>query len=314
VVRLPDTGAATRRVATTVGAAVVEDVQRSAVELLDTLAAAERTADLRAAAASAGGLAAAVGAAERGLAGTADGAVLREFAGALGAVQRLEGLKPDDTSVWPEVRAELTRRLQAVGAADNSLTAGSVRGRLPIVLTDVDTLVTRAEQAHAAWVPVHAAAVERAQRETSALDRYERTVRDLDRSVAELRAFVTQLGDRAGEPVPQGTGSMAVVQRDAASLADALRAVQPPGDLLRAHAEVSEPVMTAATALTTAVTALAAETCVDCPVGSTPPWRAVGDAGQALDAWPGALTAWGDAVAKARAAVASRPLPPPPDV
>ncbi|HWH30126.1 MAG TPA: hypothetical protein VNU26_14430 [Mycobacteriales bacterium] len=313
VVRLPDTGAATRRVATTVGAAVVEDVQRSAVDLLDALAAAERTADLRAAAQAAGERAAAVAAAERGLAGTADGAVLREFAGALEAVQRLQDLKPADTSGWPAARSELTRRLRAVGDSDGGLTAGSVRGRLPIVLAQVDALVLRAEQAHAAWVPVHAAAVAQQKADMTALDRYERSLRDLDASVAALRSSAAQLSDRAGEPVPEGAAALTAVEREAASLARALQAVRPPAALARAHADVAVPVGTAAAALGAAAAALAADPCADCPVGSTAAWRAVAEVEAALARWPAALTAWEQAVAEARTAVQARPLPPPPD-
>lgn len=313
VVRLPDTGAATRRVATTVGAAVVEDVQRNAVDLLDALQAAAGTADLRAAAAEAGERAAAVAAAERGLAGTADGAVLLEFAGALEAVRRLEALQPSDTAVWPDVRAELTRRLSAVGDADAGLTAGTVRGRLPLVLTAVDAVVRRAEQAHAAWVPVHAAAVARKQADLTALDSYARSVRDLDPEVTELRSFLGQLARRSAEPVPQGRASLGVVQGEAASLDRALLAVQPPEQVRSAHAALARPVTTAATALAAAATALAADPCADCPVGQAPAWGAVAEATRALEGWADALAGWDKAVAEARAAVDARPLPPPPD-
>lgn len=291
--RLPDSAAVLRDVGVTVGEAVVDDVAQAAADLLGELEAAIGTAQVRATAERADAQRAVVAAAGQGLGGGQGAAVLAAFSDALLAVAELRSLTPADTTVWVPVRGRLQSSLQVVADADADLAAGTVRGRLPLVLGALDRLVARAEAAQAEWQPRHDAAVaaqaadaaalrahaERVRTAAAAWDAARPSVAALARAGAgpqELDAAWTAVdGVRltlSGSPVP------AAVAAEHAALVVAVEAVERPLRLAREQA-VTEPV---------SVTAL-------------------------LAGWDGALARWEVALAAADAEVAVRTLPPPPE-
>lgn len=291
--RLPDTAAVFRRIATTVGEAVVTDVTRAAADLLADLDAATRTADLREAAARAQAQRTAVTAAGSGLGGGADAAVLAAFGDGLLAVAELRALTPEATGVWPPVRVRLQSSLRVVSDADSSVAAGTVRARLPLVLDAVDRLVTRAEQAHAAWQPRFDAAVAAQSADAAALRMHAEQVRGAAAGWPALRAAVEGLTRPGAGPADLDDAWAGV---DGLRLA--LAATSPHAktqaaheDLLRAVADVELPLRQAR------------EQTLPGPVS----------VGRLLDAWEPALAAWEAALAAAETEVATRSLPAAPD-
>jgi hypothetical protein len=308
---LPDSASALRRVQATMGAALVDDVQRTAGELLDDLEAATRTAELREVAARAPGQRAAVAAAQRGLAGGGGAGVLADFGGALAAVEELTALTPGDTSAWPGARGRLQQALQAVADADDSLEAGSVRARTPLVLAALDGLVRRAGQAHAAWQPVHDAAVAQQAADRAVLQRYGEQVRAGATEWAQVRGGAEAL--LAGAPT---TGAAAAELDRLAAAADRVAAVlagRPPAGVEQAHAGLVDATRALRAALTGAYDALRRDPCRDCPAPATASWAGLRRAAPAARAWDDALAAWETAVTDADAAIGARPLPPAPD-
>lgn len=311
--RLPDVRATLARVAATVGQALVQDVQRSAGELLDDLAAAERTPDLRAAAERATAQREAVAAAAAGLGPTGDAAVLEEFSAALDAVRLLATLTPAETTAWSDARARLGVRLLAVAQADDGLAAGSVRARLPLVLASVDRVVARAAAAQAAWQPLRDAAVAQQAGDRAALARYAEGVRAASSEWAAVRTDVaTALSTRAAEP--RATVRLALLPQVSAAdrLVTGMRA-PPPAGTEQAHAALLATVEPLAAALAASLVELGADPCQDCPVSGAPVWPALDEGVRAAAAWDDRLPAWEAAVAAADAAIAARALPPPPD-
>jgi hypothetical protein len=301
---LPDTAGAVRRAAATVGAALVDDVQRAAATVLDDLARATRTADLRTAAARAVGQREAVAAAQAGLTGAA---ALAAFAAALDAVAELAALTPADTAGWSSVRGRLQEQLSAVGASDDSLTAASVRARLPLVLASVDRVVAAAEQAHADWRPGHDAALAQQAADRAALQRYADAVRALDPDVAALTAAAAALRARTGtttELLPDADALAADAERLLSALGD-----PPPAGVEAAHARLVAALQAVVGPALEVFEQLRTSSCTGCPASDAPSWRRLGATGP----WSGELAVWDTAVADAEAAVAARALPPPPD-
>lgn len=304
--RLPDTPAVVRRISSTVGEAVVGDVARSAGDLLADLGAAQKTADLRTVAERAEGQRSAVVAAQEGLQGNGDGAVLAGFGSALQSVAELRSLTPAETSVWPAVRTRLEDSLRIVANADASLEAGAVRGQLPLVLASIDGVVARAEEAHAAWQPVHDAAVAAQAADVAVLRTHAERVRAVAAGWPALRTAVEAL--QAQQQLERGAVADVAVDADAlrAALADA---TTPPG-VEAGHAGL----LAALDAVRTPLQLAAAEPdCPDCPDADVPVTDGVGQAAAALPGWDPAFEAWTAALAAADAAVANRALPPPPD-
>jgi hypothetical protein len=294
--QLPDTPGAVRRIAATVGEAVVGDVARAADDLLSALDAATRTADLREAAVRAEAQRTAVIAAGQGLGGGTDAAVLAAFGDALLAVAELRALTPDTPEVWESVRSRVQTSLRVVADADAGLDAGSVRGRLPLVLDAVDGLVARAEQAQTQWRIVHDAAVALQSADAATLRRYAERVRE---GAAGWTALRTDVEDAAQ------TGVAPEAVDDAWADADGLRLTlvtgAPPVGLQDVHDDLVAAVTAVATPLARARRDVdaAAETA-----------RAV----DALAGWDSAFAAWESAVVAAETEVSTRALPPPPDV
>ena len=310
---LPDTAAALRRMSTTAGGVLVEDVQRSAGELLDGLAAAARTADLRAAAERAVGQRTAVQAAEDGLGPSGDAAVLAAFGAALQAVQDLQPLTPADTSAWPGVRARIAEHLRFVADSDDGLVAGSVRARLPLVLTAVDGVVARAEEAHAAWQPVHDAAVAQQAADRDGLARAREAVAATGTEVTRVRAGLTALLAAAPDAAAAAR-ELAGLESSADLAAAELRGAVVPVGTEDAHAGLLRVVEALAAPLAAAHDELRLSACQDCPAADAATWSALAAAAQAAGGWEAAVAGWESAVAQADAAVAARVLPPPPDV
>jgi hypothetical protein len=313
--RLPDTSEALRRITSTVGAALVDDVQRTAGELLDDLAAAARTADLRAAAERATGQRTAVLAAQQGLGGTSDGIVLAEFAAALEAVQGLVSITPADTGGWPDVRGRVLGHLQFVADSADSLAAGSVRARLPLVLTSIDGLLARAAEAHAAWQPLHDVAVARQASDILALQRYGDAVRSAAADEAGLRSSLSALlTSQEGADTSRSAVALAALSEAADDVLAALGSYPPPAGTEDAHAGLVAGAEALAANLRSVVEELRSDACQDCPVGTHPAWRSLDRASAAAGSLDAALARWETAVRDATAAVAARVPPPPPDV
>jgi hypothetical protein len=309
---LPDTAAAVRRLSAAVGSALVSDVQRSAGELLDDLAAAQRTADLREAAGRATGQRSAVAVAADGLGG-ADAAVLSEFAAALDAVRDLEQVTPADTAAWPGIRSRLSEHLRFVADSDDSLAAGSVRARLPLVLTAVDGLVARAAEAHAAWQPLHDAAVAQKASDAAALQRYATALRGTADEWSRLRSDVTALAGRRTTPTAGAVVELGVLATTGDRLLSALRTTAVPEGAGTAHAALVSSAEALTSTLATVLDELRDAECQDCPVSDDPGWRSLDRGASASSSWDTAFAAWERAVAEADAAVAAREPPPPPD-
>lgn len=303
--RLPDTPAVIRRIGSTVGEAVVGDVARSAGDLLADLGAATRTADLRTAAERAEGQRSAVVAAQEGLGGSADAAVLAAFANALQAVGELRTLTPAETGGWPAVRTRMGDALRIVADADSSVAAGLVRGRLPIVLESIDRLVVQAEQAQAAWQPAYDAALAAQAGDDAALRAHGDRVRAAVEAWTQLRSDVEALAGTGG------AGEVLVAAAsDATSLRTDLAAAAPPAGVEAAHAGLVAAVDAVARPLAAGVVAL---DCIECTGVQDTLRDSVGAAALALPAWDPALAAWEAALAAAQQAVTDRALPPPPD-
>lgn len=308
---LPDTGAMLARVTSTVGAALVDDVQDSAGQLLDVLAGAKTTRELRTAAADAEAQRAAVLSARAGLDASSSGQVLDEFAAALAAVQHLAMVTPADTSVWPDARTQLTQHLTFVGSAATSLAAGSVRTRVPVVLLGVDDVVSRAAQAQAAWVPVHDAAVAQQAADAATL---RRTADDVRSALADVAAVRTRLGSVVAQPITNVVAATALAPLSSALLLDVnrLRSDAAPAGTTDAATALVDRVTALAQPVEDAEQSLATDPCPDCSA-----WD--GPAGAALEpalavTWDQQTTAWEGAVTAAGAAIDARQLPPPPDV
>ena len=310
--RLPDTPAVLRRINSTVGEAVVGDVTRSAGALLTDLGAATGTADLRAVAERAEAQRTAVAAAQEGLGGSGDGAVLAAFAGALQAVAELRALTPAETSGWPPVRTRLDDALRVVADADSSLEAGTVRAQLPLVLAAVDELVDRAQEAHAAWQPVYDAALAEHAADGAALRAHAERVRAV---AAQWNGLFDAVAQLQTEPVEERAPAVEEVAATADQLYEALVAAVPPaalsathGDLLSALDGVRRPL----------VPVVVEPECLDCPESGTaapaPVDDGVDSAAEALPAWDPALAAWEAAVTAAEAEITGRALPPPPQL
>lgn len=306
--RLPDTPATLRRITSTVGEALVVDVTQTAGDLLADLGAATTTADLRAAAGRAAPQRDAVRAASTGLRGTGDARVLEAFAAGLQAVGDLREITPAETGGWPGVRARLAQQLGVVADADDSLAAGAVRGRLPLVLTAVDGLVARVAAAHAAWQTLHDAAVRAQADDGAALRRYADLVRAQATGWAELRGQVAVLDGVAGG---QLAAAVAPVAASAAQVQTALSAVVVPAGGETAHGALTAGVAGVVGPVVRVHEQLQA--CAGCPAAEGPARVMLQEAQSALPAWDGALPTWEAAVTAALEAVAARPLPAPPE-
>lgn len=312
--RIPDSAAALRRISATVGSALVGDVQRTAGELLADLGAAQKTADLRAAAERAPAQRDAVMLAGEGLRGTPGGDVLEDFSAALMAVSELRDLAPASTAVWPEVRTALADRLGAVGDADGSLTGGTVRARLPLVLQTVDGVVDRAAAAHAAWQPVHDAAVADKAADTAALGRYAAALQAWGAAHAQLASALPPLARRLAErPASELLAEAGALSGVGTSLADAVAVHAPPPGTEAAHAALVEVSRALADPLRRAAFSLTGQGCADCPPAGGATNADVDQAIRAADAWPEVAQRAEAARLAAEQAVAARPLPPPPD-
>lgn len=310
--RLPDTSVALRAIATTVGTALVADVQRSAGEVLDQLEAATRTADLRALGTDAAAQREAVEAAQSGLPGSPDATVLTSFAAALDALRGLEPVTPADTSAWPGVRSRVAEHLRVVGDADDSLAAGSVRARLPVVLASVDRLVAAAARAYEQWQPLHDAAVARQAADRTALERYAEQVRGRAADVVAVRTGLRDVVATGADTATAAAG-LAPLAASAAELAAALGGTAPPEGTAAAHAELLDVVTTLQATTSTVLDELREAACQDCPVTGTPAAQALERGAERADGWDAALAGWEQAVAAALAAVDARELPAPPD-
>lgn len=300
-----------RHVATAAGGALIEDVQRSGGELLDGLAQAQRTADLRAAGDRAAGQRDAVVAARSGLSTSSAGAkVLDDLVAALDAVAELRQVSPAATGGWPDIRGRLAQHLGAVGEAAGSLAAGSLRARLPIVLATVDGVVDRAAQAQAAWVAARDAAAAQQAADTAALDRYAARVTAALRDAGAARTAI--------EPIVAQPGTTDATARQLQPLAAALSGAVdtartepvPPG-VQPAHAALLAGLDAFGAPLAAAVLDLATATCRDCPATTVPGWQPLTAA--ASVSWDGPARAWRRAVDAARQAVAARQPPAAPD-
>lgn len=310
--RLPDTSVALRAIATTVGTALVEDVQRSSGEVLDQLAAATRTADLRALGADAAAQRDAVAAAQSGLPGSPDATVLTSFAAALDALRGLEAVTPADTSAWPGVRSRVAEHVRVVGDADDSLAAGSVRARLPVVLASVDRLVAAAARAQEEWQPLHDAAVARQAADRTALERYAEQVRGRAADVVAVRTGLRDVIAAGGDTATAAAG-LAPLVASAAELAAALGGTSPPEDAAAAHAELLDVVTTLQATTSTVLDELRDAACQECSVTGTPAAQALARGADRADGWEAVLAGWEQAVATTMAAVDARELPAPPD-
>jgi hypothetical protein len=312
--RLPDTPGTLQRISATVGGALVGDVQRTAGELLAELGGAQRTADLRAAAERAPAQREAVLAAAQGLREFAGAPVLAAFASALSAVADLRELSPAATGVWSGVRAALAEQLGAVGDADGSLTGGTVRARLPLVLSALDGLVDRAAAAHAAWQPVHAAAVAQQAADAAALARYRDALQAWGAAQAQLQTDVPRVAALAsGQPAAVVAFDVAALSGTATSLTSALEVHAPPTGTETAHAELLTATRAISDPLTRAAFGLGASDCPDCPAAGSPAAADLAEAARAVAAWPAVQARVEQARAAADQAVAGRALPAPPD-
>lgn len=308
---LPDTAAVVRRVGSAAGAALLEDVQRSGGELLDALAQAQRTADLRGAADRAAGQRDAVAAARSGL-GSAPGAgALDELVAALDAVRDLRELTPAATDRWPAVRQRLAEHLGAVGQAADSLAAGSLRSRLPLVLDGVDALVERAAQQQAQWQSARDAAVAQQAADSAAVNRYADDVTAALRDGAAARTGLAQVLGQALTADAAGT-ALAPLAASTSAAADRVRTATVPAGAEAAHAALLARLDALAEPLAAAVLELGTTTCPDCAAADLPSWAGLAAAAGA--SWDAEAAAWQRAVDAARAAVAARALPAPPDV
>ncbi|HWG94956.1 MAG TPA: hypothetical protein VNU66_12085 [Mycobacteriales bacterium] len=304
--RLPDTPAAVRRAAATVGSALVDDVQQAAAALLDALQGARTTADLRAAGDGAAAQRDAAAAAQDGLGG--DAGVLAAFTAALDAATGLREVTPAETSGWPALRGRLSEQLRTVADADDSLAAGSVRARLPLVLAAVDRVVAAAADAHAEWQPRYDAAVAAQAADRAALQRYADAVRSLGEDQEALRAAAAALRARGGtaDDVLREADRLAA---DGERLLAVLRTAAVPAGVEDAHAGLVAALERVAGPPVRAFEELRTQVCPGCPASDAPSWSQLG----AADPWPTAVAAWEPALAEADAAVAARALPPPPD-
>jgi hypothetical protein len=195
-----------------------------------------------------------------------------------------------------------------VADADDSLTAGSVRARLPLVLASVDRVVAAAAEAHAQWQPLHDAAVAAQAADRAALQRYADAVRALGPDQEALRLAAASLrasGGTADDVLPEADRLAADGERLLAAFAGL---AVPPG-LEEAHDGLAEALELVAGPPVDAFEELRTLVCPTCPPTDAPSWALLG----AQDRWPDAVAAWEPAVAEADAAVAARPLPPPPD-
>ena len=312
--RLPDSAVALRRISATVGGALVGDVQRTAGELLADLGAATKTADLRAAAERAPAQRDAVLVAGEGLRGTPGAPVLESFAAALMAVHELRDLSPAETGAWVGVRAALEEHLGAVGDADGSLTGGTVRASLPLVLRAVDGVVDRAAAAHAAWQPVHDAAVAQQAADTLALHRYGSDLKAWGAAHAQLRSAVPDLARRAArEPASAVARTAGDLSGTAGALAEAVAIGTAPPGTEQAHAVLVQASRALADPLRRVAFQLTAPDCPDCPQGGSAVAADLVAAERAAADWAGAAAAAEQARVAAEQAVAARALPPPPD-
>jgi hypothetical protein len=312
---LPDTAGVLRHVATTVGPALVEDVQRGAGAVLDGLAAAARTADLRLEAERATGQRAGVAAARDGLGQGTDETVLDAFASALDAVGELSAVTPAQTQQWPGIRSRLGEQLRFVADSDDSLAAGSVRARLPLVLASVDGVVARAAEAHAAWVPVHEAAVAAQAADAETARRHGEAVRAAGQQWALLRADVTALTSRTSPPAGDVVPQLDRLSAAAESLGTELRASSAPPGAEAAASALVDVVEGVSQPLRAAFDELRLAPCQECPAADTAAWRALSRAGEVSGGgWDAAFPAWEQALADAEASIAARELPPPPDL
>jgi hypothetical protein len=190
------------------------------------------------------------------------------------------------------VRGRLQDALRVVADADGSLQAGSVRGRLPLVLDAVDRLVRRAEQEHAAWLPVRDAALAAQSADADALRRHGEQVRS---AAAAWSGVVRALDELAQQPADPVLVDDAWVRAD--GVRRALEAAVPPEAVAGQHAALVQ-----------------AAAAVEAPLRARREQGAGAGATPSPAAWEPALAAWEAALAAAEADVAGRPLPPPPDV
>jgi hypothetical protein len=219
---------------------------------------------------------------------------------------------PADTSAWPGARSRLADQLRVVAEADDGLTAGSVRARLPLVLDAVDRLVDRAAQAHADWQPVHDAAVARQASDRAALQRYADAVRGTGAEWTALRTEVTAL---ASSPADNASAvqRLTALSATADRLLGTLLSGGPPDGVGPAHQGLVSAVEPLAATLATVLDELRDAECQDCPAADAPAWRSLVRGADQSAAWGSASTGWETAVADADAAIAARELPPPPD-
>jgi hypothetical protein len=312
--RLPDTPGTLDRISATVGSALVGDVQRTAGELLADLGGAQRTADLRAAAQRAPAQREAVLTAAGGLRESPGAPVLDAFASALSSVAGLRDLTPATTDIWPGVRAALAEQLGAVGDADGSLTGGTVRARLPLVLSLLDGVVDRAAAAHAAWVPVHATAVSQQAADAAALAGYRDALQAWGAALAELARDLSQLADRAGAgPASVLAQDVATASATSTSLTTAVEVHAPPTGTEAAHAELVTASRAVSDPLRRASVGTSAPDCPDCPATGSPLQADLVAAVMAARDWPAVQARAEQARVAAERAVAGRALPPPPD-
>lgn len=303
---------------------VLAESAADTVALLETMASAETTADLRESAEDAEVLAEPVVEILPTLDPSNETAQsLSALSEVLAGIEALDGVDGQSLDEWSEINQDLESALDLIPTDDPALEQVAVVGWEAV--DAVDTLVTEAEATIAAWeadvAEAEAASAENAAAVTELTD-YENAVKGQLSTYASLRNDTASFVELAGDPdgfVTYEQGRQALSEGASArrEVRSALTTLVVPAGMEAEHGRLVAMVEDAAAAMDAGVSAIDdADYCVtSCYVFGTEAWQTFEDESSRISGEFGsAQSAWETRIAELRGALGEVPAPPMPVV
>lgn len=316
--RLADGDEMLEALTATVGTALADEAAGGAVEVLDRLAAASKTAQLREIGDDAVTQQDAVASVAEALDTGSGREVLAAYADVLDRLGRLSALTPGDTGSWPEVRSEVADAAGRLASAAGPQ-GGPVRASLAEALRATDSLVLSVEQGFARWQLEYDAAVTQIAEDRADLDGYAQAFQaevDGYEALRESLGDFTDLVDSGDVSYGEAYSFLSQAASDRESVRFGLEDLPVPASVQPQHDVFVGLVSRGIDGVRAAFDGLSeSESCEDCDYGSTQGWQSFQQESKAISEQYGkALTGWQQAVAAARTSLEGQALPPEPDL
>lgn len=314
--QVADGGEMMASLTSTVGSALSQEAAGATTQLLDAMAAATRTSELRGLADDAVARQDAVVSVAEALGSGPDQEALAAYGELLGALGGLSGLSAGDTTAWDAVRPELS---QAAGrlAAGAGTHGDDVRGSLGNALDGVDALTRTAAEGFATWRASLDRATEQLAADRAGLATYRTAFDETAKDYADQRQQLADSLQQDDLGAYQAGYLLDGAVSDRLGVRDALRALSPPPSVADEHAQVVALVERAAEAVRSGYDGAAEATgCLqECDYRVTSGWaRFQSESAAITGQYDDALSAWAAAMTAAAAELDARELPQEPDL